>query len=257
MGEIVVLRRRSQVRLRHGSRSLQARPTNQWPGVTDAQRRNVTRRIAAQRSGGGQRIAGAGGENRTSMAEGLGGQVRDIRTARLEAVLLVLREPTNTRKLASLAGLADGTEARTLIRRLNRWYDESASAFRAEEVAGGFQLLSRSKFGPWLRRLVRSPVEVRLSAPALETLAVVAYRQPVLRAEIEAVRGVDCGDLLRQLLERDLVRVAGRSDELGRPYWYGTTKRFLQVFGLRHLDDLPRAESLRRRPQPAAPTTTN
>ncbi len=170
---------------------------------------------------------------------------RDERAARLEAVLFLAREPINTRKLAQLAALADGTEARTLIRRLNRSYDESGSAFRAEELAGGFQLMSRPAFGPWLRRLAQSPVEIRLSAPAQETLAVVAYRQPVLRAEIEAIRGVDCGEILRQLMDRDLVRTAGRAHELGRPYWYATTKRFLQVFGLRHLDDLPRAGLLR------------
>jgi segregation and condensation protein B len=170
---------------------------------------------------------------------------RDERTARLEAVLFLAREPINTRKLAQFAGLADGTEARTLIRRLNRWYDESGSAFRAEELAGGFQLMSRPKFGPWLRRMVHSPLEMRLSGPAQETLAVVAYRQPVLRAEIEAIRGVDCGEILRQLMDRDLVRTAGRANELGRPYRYATTKRFLQVFGLRHLDELPRADLLR------------
>jgi segregation and condensation protein B len=170
---------------------------------------------------------------------------RDERTARLEAVLFLAREPINTRKLAQFADLADGTEARTLIRRLNRWYDESGSAFRAEELAGGFQLMSRPKFGPWLRRMVHSPLEMRLSGPAQETLAVVAYRQPVLRAEIEAIRGVDCGEILRQLMDRDLVRTAGRANELGRPYRYATTKRFLQVFGLRHLDDLPRADLLR------------
>ena len=170
---------------------------------------------------------------------------RDERTSRLEAVLFLAREPLNTRKLAQFAHLADGTEARTLVRRLNRWYDESGSAFRAEELAGGFQLLSRPKFGVWLRRLYDSPGEIRLSAPAMETLAVVAYRQPVLRAEIEAVRGVDCGEILRQLMDRDLLRTAGRADELGRPYRYATTKRFLQVFGLRHLDDLPRADLLR------------
>lgn len=171
--------------------------------------------------------------------------VRDERLARLEAVLFMAREPLNSRKLAQFAHLADGTEARTLIRRLNRWYDESGSAFRAEELAGGFQLLSRPKFGVWLRRLYAGPVEVRLSAPALETLAVVAYRQPVVRAEVEAIRGVDCGEILRQLMDRDLVRTAGRGDELGRPYLYATTKRFLQVFGLRHLDDLPRSDVLR------------
>jgi len=171
--------------------------------------------------------------------------VRDERMARLEAVLFLAREPLNSRKLAQFAHLADGTEARTLVRRLNRWYDESGSAFRAEELAGGFQLLSRPKFGIWLDRLHARPAEVRLSTPALETLSVVAYRQPVVRAEIEAIRGVDCGEILRQLMERDLVRAAGRADELGRPYLYATTKRFLQVFGLRHLDDLPRSDMLR------------
>lgn len=183
---------------------------------------------------------------------------RDASTARLEAVLFLSHEPINTRKLAQLANLADGTEARTLVRRLNDWYDAAGSAFRAEEVAGGFQLLSRPQFAGWLRKGGLSAVspaagvtaagssgEVRLSAPALETLAVVAYRQPVMRSEIEAIRGVDCGEILRQLMERGLVRTAGRAHELGRPYLYSTTRRFLQVFGLKHLDDLPRAEQFR------------
>ena len=172
---------------------------------------------------------------------------RDERLARLEAVLFLAREPLSSRKIAQLVNLADGTEARTLVRRLNRMFDESASAFRVEELAGGFQMMTRPRFGPWLKRLLQTPVEMRLSAPALETLAVVAYRQPVLRAEVEAIRGVQSGDILRQLMERDLVRISGRAEELGRPLMYGTTKRFLQLFGLRHLDELPRAEALRRR----------
>jgi segregation and condensation protein B len=141
-----------------------------------------------------------------------------------------------------------------LIRRLNRIYDETASPFAAQELAGGFQLMTRAKFAGWLRRLQAGPVELRLSAPALETLAVVAYRQPVMRAQIEAIRGVDCGEILRQLMERNLVRAAGRADELGRPYLYATTKRFLQVFGLRDLDDLPRAEQLRNPAAESPPT---
>ena len=177
---------------------------------------------------------------------------REPRMARVEAVLFVAGEPLNSRKIAELASLADGTEARTLIRRLNQLYDAQASAFRVEEVAGGFQLLTRPKFGAWLRRLHQAPVETRLSAPALETLAVVAYRQPVVRAEIESIRGVQCGEILRQLMERDLVRIVGRSEELGRPYLYGTARRFLQTFGLRGLDDLPRAEQLRRTSAAAA-----
>jgi segregation and condensation protein B len=165
-------------------------------------------------------------------------------------VLFVAREALTSRKLAHFAGLLDGTEARTLVRRLNHLYDAAGCAFRVEEVAGGYQLMTRPAFGAWLRRLYRSPVETRLSAPAMETLVVVAYRQPVLRAEVDAVRGVDCGEILRQLMERDLVRITGRSDDLGRPYLYGTTKRFLQIFGLRHLEDLPRADILRARQIP-------
>ena len=158
---------------------------------------------------------------------------------------MLTREPLNSRKLAQHARLADGTEARTVVRQLNRLYDEAGRAFRIEEVAGGFRLLTRRQFAPWLRRLEHVPPQVRLSAPAMETLAVVAYRQPVLRAEIEAIRGVNCGEILRQLMERDLVRIGGRSDELGRPYLYTTTKRFLQLFGLQNLDDLPRAVAFR------------
>ncbi|HEX4146279.1 MAG TPA: SMC-Scp complex subunit ScpB [Pirellulales bacterium] len=167
--------------------------------------------------------------------------------ARLEAIMFLAREPLSTRRLAQLAGLADGTEARTLIRRLNRLYDGGGSPLRAEELAGGFQLLSRAGFGAWLRRLNPAPVESRLSGPALETLAIVAYRQPVLKAEIDSLRGVDCGEIVRQLMDRDLVRMIGRARDLGRPYLYGTTKRFLRVFGLRGLDDLPRAAELRGR----------
>ena len=176
-----------------------------------------------------------GGHGPTTRPDGL---------ARLEAVLFLARHPQNSRTLAQLAGLADGTEARTLVRTLNRLYDSEGSAFRVEEVAGGYQLMSRSKFAPWLRRLHNLPVEIRLSGPAMETLAVVAYRQPVLRAAVEAIRGVQCGEILRQLIERDLVRIAGRSQELGRPLLYGTTRQFLQTFGLRHLEELPRRELL-------------
>jgi segregation and condensation protein B len=171
--------------------------------------------------------------------------LRDERLARVEALLFVAREPLDSRKIAQLVSLADGTEARTLIRRLNRDYDAQPCAFRVEQVAGGYQILTRPKFGGWLRRLHQVPVETRLSAPALETLAVVAYRQPVVRAEVEAIRGVQCGEILRQLMDRDLVRISGRSEDLGRPFLYSTTRRFLQWLGLESLDDLPRAAALR------------
>ena len=123
---------------------------------------------------------------------------QDERVRRLEAILFVAREPLSTRKLGQYANLADATEARTLIRQLNEGYDQLGRAFRVEEVAGGYQLLTRPKFAGWLRRLDEVPQEMRLSAPALETLAVIAYRQPAGRAEVEAIRGVNCGEILRQ-----------------------------------------------------------
>lgn len=158
---------------------------------------------------------------------------------RAEAVLLFTRGPLPLRKLAQLAGLADATEARTLLRQLNELYDRTGSALRVEEIAGGYQLLTRPALAPWLRRFASAPPSVRLSSPAMETLAIVAYRQPVLRANIEAIRGVACGEILRQLMQRDLVRICGRSEELGRPYLYGTTKHFLQTFGLKDVSALP------------------
>jgi segregation and condensation protein B len=173
--------------------------------------------------------------------QNLGPLGRDSRLARVEAVLFLAREPITSRKIAKLANLADGNVVRTLIRRLRQLYNEGSSAFQVEEVGGGYQLFTRPELAPWLRRLLQTSVETRLSAPAMETLAVVAYRQPALRVEIEAVRGVHCDEILRQLLERDLIRIVGRAEDLGRPLLYGTTKRFLELFGLRHLDELPRA----------------
>jgi segregation and condensation protein B len=175
---------------------------------------------------------------------------------RLESVLFLAREPMTSRKLSQYANLADGTESRTLTRRLNELYDKSGRAFRVERVAGGYQLLTRPRFATWIRRLEHVPRETRLSAPALETLAVVAYRQPVLRADIEAIRGVGCGEVLRQLMERNLVRIGGRSDELGRPYLYTTTKHFLRTFGLESLDGLPRVAAIRKDGEPQRALTS-
>ncbi len=161
---------------------------------------------------------------------------------RIEAVLFLAREAVSSRKLAKLAGLADATEARTLIRQLNQQYEEEGRVFRIEEVAGGMTMLTRPQFAPWLRRLAHLPRVTKLSQSAMETLAVVAYRQPVLRADIEAIRGVGCSEVLKQLMEIELVRISGRSEELGRPYLYGTTNRFLQIFGLRSAERLPRTD---------------
>jgi segregation and condensation protein B len=168
------------------------------------------------------------------------------RRSRLEAILFLTREPLSLRKLAQLANLTDATEVRTLLKSLQARYDERQCAFQVAQVAGGYQLMSRREFATWVRPQSKQEHDFRLSAPALETLVVVAYRQPTLRAEVEAIRGVACGEILRQLLDRDLLRIVGRSEELGRPLRYGTTKRFLEVFGLSNLEELPWAGELRR-----------
>ena len=220
------MRKYSQT-LAHELGSVSMRYRSPWQGVEQPQLpgRRLCGWLASQR----------GSESRVVSSSG-----RERRIQRLESVLFLAREPLSSRKLSQYANLADGTEARTLIRRLNTIYDQEGRAFHVVEVAGGFQLLTRPQFAPWLRRLGIVPTEVRLSAPAMETLAVVAYRQPVLRVDVEAVRGVACGEILRQLMDRDLVRISGRSEELGRPYLYSTAKRFQQLFGLRNLDELPR-----------------
>ena len=169
----------------------------------------------------------------------------EVKCRILEAILLIAKEPLSARKLAAMAGLADPTEARTIARKLNEQFDSKRHAFRIEEIAGGMQLLTRPQFASWLRRLEHVPGEVLLSQGMLETLAIVAYRQPLVRAEIEAIRGVSCDEVLRQLMQRDLVRICGRHEDLGRPYLYGTSKRFLHLFGLQSLDSLPRAQKIR------------
>jgi segregation and condensation protein B len=173
---------------------------------------------------------------------------RSEELARLEATLFLAREPLSVRRLAKLARLADASRARVLLAELRRLLDADGAAFRVESIAGGYQLLTRSAFGPWVRRLLDVPGGGRLSTAGLETLAIVAYRQPVTRAEIESIRGVGSEEMLRQLLERDLVAIGGRAEDLGRPNVYVTTRRFLATFGLARLEDLPPVESLRGAP---------
>jgi segregation and condensation protein B len=174
-----------------------------------------------------------------------GDLARDATLALVEAALLSADEPLTPKRLATVCGLADGTEARRLVKKLQTLYDRDGTAFQVQELAGGFQLLTRPEFHPWLARLRRTGHDLRLSAAMRETLAIIAYRQPIMRADVETIRGVHCGELLGQLMEKGLVRVAGRDNSLGRPMLYGTTKKFLQMYGLRSLKDLPQVEQLK------------
>ena len=170
---------------------------------------------------------------------------RDARLARLEAALVLADEPLTAKRLAEVAALTDAAEAQTLLGRLRTVLDGDGSAFAVEELAGGYQLLTRPAYHVWLLRFRRTGHDYRLTPTALETLAVVAYKQPVTRADVERIRGTSVGEVVRGLMEKGLVRTAGRDKSLGRPQLYATTKKFLQAFGLNALSDLPIVESLR------------
>jgi segregation and condensation protein B len=166
---------------------------------------------------------------------------------RIEALLFVATEPLPLRRLKELTRIEDGRALREALDALTRSYAETGRAMRVEEVAGGFQLRTRPELAPMVARVGRKAEAEKLSPAALETLAIVAYRQPVLRADIEKIRGVASGEVLRALVERGLVRNAGRAELPGSPLYYATTGRFLEVFGLRDLADLPRdADALRQ-----------
>ena len=132
------------------------------------------------------------------------------------------------------------------VEQLNALLTESGSALMVQGIAGGYVLKTRPEFAPWTGRLFEQPKSPKLSQPALETLAVIAYRQPIGRAEIESVRGVAVDGVVATLLERKVIRIAGRSEQPGRPLLYETTPLFLELFGLKGLDELPNADELRR-----------
>ena len=124
-------------------------------------------------------------------------------------------------------------------------FDQQQRAFQLVEIAGGWRLMSRPEYAPWLKKLLDEARPHRLSQPALETLSIVALRQPISRADVAGIRGVEVDGVIRSLLERDLITITGRSEAPGRPLLYGTTQRFLEHFGLRNLDDMPKATELR------------
>jgi segregation and condensation protein B len=166
---------------------------------------------------------------------------------RIEALLFVASEPVSMKRLKELVRIDDGRVVREALDVLAAGYAAENRAVRIEEVAGGFQLRTRPELAPLVARIGRKVESEKLSPAALETLAIVAYRQPVLRADIERIRGVASGEVLRALVERGMVRVAGRAELPGAPLYYGTTTRFLEVFGLRDLAELPRdGEALRQ-----------
>ncbi len=183
----------------------------------------------------------------------------------LESLLFSAQKPLNARELkdilAAAAEHAEGDEAvkafkkvreelvTMVLEELAREHETAARSYRLACVAGAWQFVSQPEFAPWLKALVGVKARpTRLSQPALETLAIIAYRQPITRAEVEQVRGVAVDAVMQTLLERELVEQVGRAEVVGRPMTYGTTPLFLEYFGLRALEDLPAADELRRIP---------
>lgn len=162
----------------------------------------------------------------------------------VESLLFVADMPLTIDKIRSVLEIADRKAIRDVITSLAEEYESGKRGFFLTEVAGGFQLRSRPEYREWIRRL-KEARPARLSRPALETLSIIAYKQPMLRTDIEYLRGVDCGGTIRTLLERRLIRVLGRKDLPGRPMIYGTTKEFLEIFNLKDLNDLPCLKDLK------------
>lgn len=162
------------------------------------------------------------------------------------AVLMAAGESVSAERIRDLLGLPSALHVRESVERLRTAWRDAGLPVEIQDVAGGHRVTTRPEYAEYVRRLWRRPTSDRLSPPLMETLSIVAYRQPVARAEIERIRGVQCGDALRGLLDRRLIKVAGRSDQPGRPLLYATTVRFLEVFGLAGLEDLPQARDLQR-----------
>ncbi|HZK81040.1 MAG TPA: SMC-Scp complex subunit ScpB [Humisphaera sp.] len=163
----------------------------------------------------------------------------------LEALLLTTHHPLTASRLAELLDLPSVKPVRGAVKELNSQYESSGRSFRIDQVAGGFQILTLPEFGDHLKKLHQREADAKLTKAALETLAIIAYKQPILRANIEAIRGVACGETIRSLMEKHLVKIAGRAEEPGRPILYGSTKRFLELFGLNSLKDLPQPDALK------------
>ena len=161
----------------------------------------------------------------------------------IEALLFASDVPLTPGKIKELAGAPSNTDVRKAVESLSNFYRETDRSYQVTEVAGGYQLISLPEYSELIRTLYKNRRKSRLSKAALETLAIIAYKQPVSRAQVEAVRGVNSGGVLATLSERELIRVSGRGDSIGRPFLYSTTGQFLEYLGLKNYKDLPSIEN--------------
>ena len=163
----------------------------------------------------------------------------------VEAVLFASDEPISPKRLVDIAEAGSVKQVNQCVKAMNKKYREGGFSFRIEKISGGYQMMTLSAFNPWITKLIKVRSDNKLTPAALETLAIVAYKQPIIRADIEAIRGVASGEILRNLMYKGMVKIVGRAEVIGRPMLYGTTKKFLDVFGLNTLKDLPKIEELK------------
>ena len=165
----------------------------------------------------------------------------DVRALKgiIEALLFVTAEPIPVTRFLALLGAVTKQDIDQALSSLAQDYEQEGRGLQLAEVAGGYRIVTKAEFAPWLKRLEKVKSPSKLSRSALESLAIIAYKQPIVRAEVEQIRGVETSGVIRTLLERKLVRIVGRKEEPGRPIMYGTTKFFLEHFGLRDLSQLP------------------
>ena len=165
-------------------------------------------------------------------------EIREL-TGILEALLFMVADPLPINRIVALLGAVPKHEIEQALARLKEDYAQEGRGLHLAEIAGGYRIVTKPDYAPWIKRLDKVKPPAKLSRSALESLAIIAYKQPIVRAEIEQIRGVETSGVLRTLLERKLVRIVGRKEEPGRPIMYGTTKFFLEHFGLRDLSQLP------------------
>lgn len=171
----------------------------------------------------------------------------------IEALLFSSDVPLSAARLTELVGAGTPAHIRKAIEQLNEKYAAAGLTFRIEALAGGYQMLTLPDFKPYLSKLDKHRSQSRLTDAALETLAIVAYKQPIIRADVEAIRGVASGEVLNRLRDMRLIKTVGRAEVIGRPLLYGTTRKFLEIFGLSSLSELPPLEALTLRRPPAEP----
>lgn len=171
--------------------------------------------------------------------------VTDMKSV-VEAILFASDEPLTAARLVSVVETGSVKQIRQCVKNLNKKYAAGNCAFRIEPIAGGYQMMTLPPYNHWLKKLLRVRRDSKLTQAALETLAIIAYKQPIIRADVEAIRGVASGEVIRNLMYKGLVKIVGRAEVLGRPMLYGTTRKFLDIFGLNSLKDLPKVEELKR-----------